>query len=119
MKSPAELMSEGYSFTCSMCTKLWKTKTDTFDGCEARLLNQVCTGPMSGMSFPLYQGPLTDSARTDLCFRCGIESNYGLKMGIDNQIIGVCESHFKELTLYRQQSSVYKTLEDNRIRFSV
>jgi len=121
MADPKQLMAEGFSHTCSMCLKLWRSIDAGNSTCEAGLTGNECRGPMGGMDFPQYEGPLTTQLRTTTCFRCGIEAEFGLKVGGSESIIGVCGEHFDEFNLWRRsvEPKGYKTLQQKKIQFRV
>ncbi len=112
-----QYMTEGYAFTCAMCSKLWRSKQQGNDKCEAGMKGLTCNGPMVGSDFPLYEGPLTNESRMSLCFRCGQESDFGVKMAAGNKILGVCKQHMDEFSVWRRSSKPrdYRTLEQNKI----
>ena len=96
-----EALREGYAFTCAMCQKLWWAKAKGLDkriGCQAAVLGQSCGGPMAGMSFPLYEGPLTESALATSCFRCGQPADEAVTSRLNpTRFIGVCKRHLPTL----------------------
>jgi hypothetical protein len=68
----------GYGFTCSMCAKLWRNmERGVQAGCEAATSKRECGGPVVGKPFPLYEGPLSDSAHAAHCFCCGKPGEHG------------------------------------------
>jgi hypothetical protein len=64
------------------------------DACEAALTGLDCGGPVAGMSFPLYEGPLTlDGIARHCCF-CGgpaVEAVTSQKQ--PTRFVGLCRKH--------------------------
>ncbi len=120
MLDPAEVQAEmatGLAFTCAMCLVYWRAKNaQVFKTDEVRCPEQACGGPMTGKSFPKYEGPLVGH-RVHVCFRCGRESTSGLKFPECDEIIGVCRGCLDEVHLWRRASRRrdYATLDERRI----
>lgn len=64
------------------------------DACEASLSSQDCGGPISGMSFPLYEGPLSLAQLATLCMRCGRPATrVASSQAQPERFIGICDFH--------------------------
>ena len=88
------LMAQGFAFPCACCKKLWRAKARGMDACEAALSSQDCGGPLSGMSFPLYEGPLTAQTIATRCFFCGEPAVEAVTTPAQpTTFVGVCKKH--------------------------
>ena len=99
-----EAMADGYAFPCAYCKKLWFARSMGYQGgCEAELKGLACGGPVVGLGFPLYDGPLTDEHLASHCFRCGagpLRGPAGDKVievaprpGTRGRKLGLCKRH--------------------------
>lgn len=87
-------MGEGYAFPCACCKKLWRNRAKGIDGCEAAQLGERCGGPLVGMSFPLYEGPLTPQTIATTCMRCGDPADEAVdSWDTPGRFVGVCKKH--------------------------
>jgi len=93
------LLREGFAFPCACCQKLWRAKAKGFDQCEVAFMpGQDCGGPMSGMSFPLYEGPLTPTILATRCFRCGEQAVEAVSSRHQpTRFVGACKVHLSDL----------------------
>jgi hypothetical protein len=90
----ARALMEGYAFPCACCRKLWRARDRGSDVCEAGLTNQACGGPVIGLAFPLYEGPLTPQALATLCFRCGKPASKFIEtQSSPGRYLGLCKRH--------------------------
>lgn len=87
-------VSRGVSIVCATCKRYW-------EGREKGLPEPKCTtksscgSPFAGMTFPQYDGPITDFARW--CFVCGTTSDYGVRVQDSDRTIGMCRDHIRML----------------------
>lgn len=87
-------VASGVSAVCATCRRYWA-------GREQRLPEPRCTAtnpcgsPFAGMTFPEYDGPMTDFAR--FCFVCGANATHGVKVREDPRVIGMCPRHLDML----------------------
>ena len=88
MLEPKWLMSLGFAFPCSFCTRMFKPPNREAPRCSM----QTCGGPFAGRSFPDYQGPLTRTTIATNCFRCGEAASEAI-VAKDGGYVGVCEKH--------------------------
>lgn len=90
-----KLLREGYAFPCAFCKKLWKAKAKGFDECVVAFMpEKSCGGPIAGMSFPMYEGPLSITALATRCFRCGEPAVEAVTSRLQpTRYIGVCKKH--------------------------
>ena len=88
MLEPKWLMSLGYAFPCSFCTRMFLPPGKQAPRCTM----ETCGGPFSGRSFPSYSGPLTRTTLATRCFRCGDEASEAI-VAKDGGYVGVCEKH--------------------------
>jgi hypothetical protein len=100
MSAPVQkFLREGFAFPCACCKRLWRAKAQGFDQCEVAFMpGKDCGGPMAGMSFPLYEGPLTITSLATRCFRCGeraVEAVTSRKN--PDRYVGACKVHVPTL----------------------
>lgn len=91
-----ELMGDGFGFTCAACKKLHEGLMRGAEICSAGLAGQECGGPLIGMSFPQYEGPLSKESIAKLCFMCGADANKILQAE-DGGYVGVCNTHLEHV----------------------
>ena len=92
------LMAEGFAFPCACCQKLWRAKSRGLDVCEVALGELDCGGPVSGMSFPLYEGPLTPQSIGTTCFVCGERAAEAVTTPAQPEaFVGICKRHLPVL----------------------
>lgn len=91
-------LKEGYAFPCAMCVKLYWGKERGLDECRAGFEKKVCGGPLSGLGFPEYEGPLTRHSLATLCFRCGQPASKVVEGNRGPGLVGVCKKHLPVLT---------------------
>lgn len=75
-------------FVCRYCTKL----AEMWDKGE-KVCHLQCGGPKKGMTFPLYQGPMTWSYLRDHCYVCGDPAEVRVEIGLQQRDLGVCKKH--------------------------
>jgi hypothetical protein len=85
--------SKGVGYICANCTKFWRGIERGQAQCMALFERKPCGGPMSGMTFGEYEGPLPRSVFPSICFVCGVEAVMGVKVGDSRELIGVCADH--------------------------
>jgi hypothetical protein len=89
-------------FACAMCERYWWGKDRGLPYCEATAMGDECGGPLAGLTYPRYLGPLTDFVPQ--CFVCGdpsdamIEKNAIAHPGA--RALGICKAHYHVLTDY-------------------
>jgi len=62
-----DAVAQGLAFPCAMCRHYWQGRDDGEDSCNKK----ECGGPLSGRSFPSYDGPLPDGDWAHFCFLSG------------------------------------------------
>jgi len=84
------VMRDKLSIFCATCSRYWEAKDKGLDFCQPP---SACAGPLSGLDFPHYRGPITQTDR--FCFVCGGISVYGVraKSGTLTRTFGLCEVH--------------------------
>jgi hypothetical protein len=94
-----KFLREGFAFPCACCKRLWRAKAQGFDTCEVAFMpGKDCGGPMAGMSFPMYEGPLTISSLATMCFRCGNPAVEAVSSRQQpTRLIGACKKHVPTL----------------------
>lgn len=92
MRDPKALMGMGFGFVCACCDRLQEGLEAGSFGCTATRDHLDCGGPLVGMSFPAYKGPLTIQTIATRCFRCG--EDFHATMEVRNGgYVGVCKAH--------------------------
>lgn len=84
-----KLVESGYSYVCASCYRLHDGLVRNLGRCTAP---GECAGPISGMDYPLYVGPLSSSEIASRCFRCGAPSVSVVLRGVRGGV-GVCGQH--------------------------
>jgi hypothetical protein len=91
----AAAIKSGLSAICAHCECYW----EGFEkGCVCTAA-APCAGPLLGMMFPAYRGPISDFSR--LCFVCGGKPAYQIRAGPTVSIsksVGVCAKHLHMVT---------------------
>lgn len=85
------LRASGYSHWCSMCRHMWLAVDAGRQSC-----GKDCGGPISGRSFPEYDGPLSGVLKSGPCFVCGEASTHRVECA-DGGVLGVCSDHLHML----------------------
>lgn len=98
----AEARAKGVGFVCANCLKFWRGTADGGDQCEAAKSNKECGGPLVGLGFPEYEGPLAGYV-SNFCFACGERSRYAAR-GKCGNLVGVCENHTSILKEFSRPS---------------
>lgn len=91
-------LSEGYAFPCAMCTHLHWSRDRGLASCRAGIEGKECGGPLAGLGFPHYEGPLTRDMIAKLCFRCGDRASKIVEGNRGPGLVGVCKRHLPVLT---------------------
>lgn len=87
-----QVMRDGVSFTCAHCTKFWWGVDRGAEGCKARVEGKECAGPLGGLAFPEYEGPLKGN-ELKFCFMCGKPPDAAARAKDANDArVGVCKS---------------------------
>ena len=89
------LRANGFGFVCSMCHHMWDAYAAGHASC-----GMDCGGPLSGRSFPAYNGPLT--LKRDYCFVCGETPKY--EISCLSGTVGCCEQHIDVLKYSRSKN---------------
>jgi len=88
----------GYAFPCAMCVKLHRANDLGHEQCMASVDGKDCGGPLSGLGFPEYDGPLTREMIAKLCFRCGHPASKVVEGNKGPGLVGVCKRHLPVLS---------------------
>jgi len=83
----------GLAYVCAMCERYWRAAEHGAKCCEVGLNGNQCGGPLAGMTFPQYQGPLKEANWSSFCFRCGEPSVAGIQVNGRGKMLGLCEKH--------------------------
>lgn len=92
---------DGVVFVCATCTKFWRGQDTGKDGCLAAQHGKTCGGPLIGLTYPEYHGPLT-GCMTKFCFLCGAQSDAAVQVR-DQGLVGVCKKHIPDLESYARK----------------
>lgn len=96
-------MKSNFAFPCAMCHKLHRNIDRGYAVCEEKQQG-LCSGPLDGQSFPLYEGPLDSESIASHCFRCGMPESADRKdydrdgvflrhRSADGGVVGLCSYH--------------------------
>ena len=81
-------IDDGLSAVCAWCENYWRVKN--INGGSGVVCGiRGCGGPMSGLAYPKYEGPLHKNVHM-ICHICGKEPTIMVEVG--NGMVGVCES---------------------------
>ena len=79
MRDVAGAVAKGVSFVCATCDKFWWGVQHGLDGCKASHEGKSCAGPVRGMSYPEYEGPLKGNLKR-FCYATGKEPTMVMRM---------------------------------------
>jgi hypothetical protein len=98
-------VQNGLSTVCATCSKYWRARDRNVPEphCLAKFL---CGGPLSGDWFNQYDGPMTEDRFGQWCYRCGGDSDFGLRVEKGLRIIGVCKTHLEDFYRLRPVSEI-------------
>ncbi len=91
-------MLSGVSFVCAHCTKFWWGVEKKVGACRAAFESKECAGPLGGLSFPEYDGPLKGHL-PKYCFVTGRPSDAYVRAN-DGGLVGITESSMDILETY-------------------
>lgn len=97
-KDIRRLVSEGVSFVCAMCDHWWWSHGRGLAVCRAAVESRECSGPIGGLCYPEYSGPLKRNL-VRFCFRCGAQSIAAVEV-FGKGMCGVCGEHMEMLETY-------------------
>lgn len=97
--SVAAAVSEGYSPICATCEHFWNARDRGLSICGMR-----CGGPLGGLDFPEYKGPMTAERMAQWCFMCAREASYGVRVLGTGRVFGVCQEHLEAVATLRSAS---------------
>lgn len=83
------MIKGGLCAICAMCEYFWNARGRNKNDIDC---GKKCGGPVRGMTYPMYKGPLGNNIHT-ICFICG---NYpdGACVDIGGKgIVGICNEH--------------------------
>lgn len=95
-----KLMSMGFSFICANCVKLHVGLSRGEEHCSYALRGRHCGGPIVGLTFPEYEGPLTRPRIASVCFRCGDDSTKLVEVK-GKGFVGACDKHIKMIDMMK------------------
>jgi|GEM_PF-3111701 len=122
MKVELEIKKNGISAVCAWCLKYWNARGhDDANSSSYRCQSaRPCGGPMQGMAFPEYEGPMKGHLDS-FCYICGGEPDACVAIH-GKGMVGVCKNrkHADKtcMDILRDQLSnprVVRTFEEKRI----
>jgi hypothetical protein len=96
--NPSAAMATGVSFVCAHCEKFWWGVDRKLDGCKAHHEKRKCGGPIKGLAFPEYVGPLNGHLQ-NFCFVSGQPST-AVFVGKHGSYIGVTDRSIAMINEY-------------------
>jgi len=105
----------GVAFPCAMCLNWWRAKEEKKESCMVFTGGKPCGGPMAGMAFPMYKGPLVDSNWTDFCFVCGEEVVAAVEVKGSDRMLGVCKKHVGLLEKLKPSGGSARTVKHEQV----
>ena len=109
---PSAAMANGVSFVCSHCTKFWWGIERRLDGCKATHDKTPCAGPVRGMGFPQYDGPLKGQLK-NFCFATGRPSTMVICLP-DGSEIGVTDKGIEVISSFSEGGEAPRFLVTNK-----
>lgn len=97
-KAKEKIKKSRVVFTCAHCLKFWWGVENGVEGCKAVHEKKPCGGPISGMAYPEYEGPLKGYLDR-YCFVCGKKSEM-VAQADSGGLVGVCSDHVHVLNEY-------------------
>lgn len=92
-----QVVGDGLSPVCATCTWYWRARDLQLSRCSD-LHNGDCGGPIAGLDFPLYDGPME---RLDkFCFACAAPASLAIKTPGTGRLVGVCKEHLSLIDRY-------------------
>lgn len=82
-------VQQGLSVVCATCAHFWAAQERRQETCAPP---GNCAGPLAGLDFPQYRGPITDFSRW--CFACGVNASHALKLS-SGKVFGICKDHLR------------------------
>lgn len=91
----AAAIHSGVSIVCATCNRYWEGREQGLP--EPRCtVQKPCGSPFVRLTFPEYEGPMTDFA--SWCFVCGARAEKGISVGSNPRVVGMCNRHIPMLT---------------------
>ena len=94
-----KVLQAGTGFVCAHCENFWWGADHGHRGCKAVHDAVECSGPIRGLAFPYYKGPL-DGQLEQYCFVCGHEPDATAVARVGGARVGVCDKHIKLLETF-------------------
>lgn len=98
--NPAKIalaVQNGLSVVCATCEHYWFAKDKQAPWC-----GKDCGGPVRGLAFPWYKGPIANMAAQ--CFVCGDTTSHLAKHR--SRFLGVCEHHRDLVSAWCEERSI-------------
>lgn len=92
-------MSKGLGFACAHCDNYWWGVDQGLRHCKAHEERRDCAGPLAGMAFPEYRGPLKGHL-VRFCFVCGVQPIAAAVARAGGGRVGVCQTHLEFLKTF-------------------
>ncbi len=90
-----KVLQSGVSFVCAHCEHFWWGIDNKHSGgCKAVFDQVECSGPIRGLAFPHYEGPLKDQL-ANYCFVCGHDPDAVAVARNGGARVGVCDKHIE------------------------
>jgi hypothetical protein len=115
------IKQHGMSAVCAWCLKYWRARErDQKPGAWRCQATKPCGGPMQGMAFPEYEGPLEGNLAS-VCYVCGGEPDAMVEIH-GRGMVGVCKERKRSdktcMEILRDQLNnprVVRRFEERRI----
>lgn len=75
MRDVAGAVATGVSFVCATCDHFWWGVERGLPNCKAHAEQVRCGGPVAGLAYPQYSGPLKGNLR-QFCFATGVTAKF-------------------------------------------
>lgn len=107
-------MSAGTVFTCATCEKYWWGVERGLPHCKAAAEGKACGGPLSGGTYPEYEGPLKGALK-EWCFVCGARSTrLAIPKKGGGSAVGVCSKHVDVLKSYSKPGERPQSIKEHK-----
>lgn len=83
-------IQSGVSIVCATCKRYWEGRERGLPEPKCTV-KKPCGSPLARMTFPEYDGPMTDFVRW--CFVCGARAEVGVRVRQEPRVLGMCRAH--------------------------
>ena len=90
------MVNQGFNIFCSTCPLLHEAKAKGASGCKESVSS--CGGPLRGLTFPDYKGPVSRDRFNEICLVCGSFENLRQAVYVQGKhTFSLCHEHRKAI----------------------